>query len=102
MTGFGLEILPLRFFAMTPGASGGMTASGATGTGGIGRRGFFVGMTAGFFGMEHIMRLPMLEIKCAALVNFASMPVGQYRTRHPLQAVTLFAPIGKNCRSASE
>jgi hypothetical protein len=59
LIGFGRVSLPVRFFAITPGAIGGIAASGALGTDGIGRRGFFGRETVdgGFFGMEHIMRL---------------------------------------------
>jgi hypothetical protein len=59
---------------MTPGLSGGITAAGVgaiTGIGSIIGMGFLVRETAGcgFLGMEHIMRLPMLEIKFAVLVG---------------------------------
>jgi hypothetical protein len=62
MTGFGRLGLPVRFFAITPGRNGGMTAAGAGAITGIGLTsgaGFLVRETVGggFLGMEPKMRL---------------------------------------------
>jgi len=65
-----------------------MTAAGAGAITGIGLtsgQGFFVGMTAGFFGMPASMRVLRLEIKPATLMEspLVPMPTGLYRTKHP-------------------
>ena len=68
-TGFGRLSLPVA----CPGLTGRMTPNGATGIGGIGLTsgtGFFMRETEGLtFGMPGIMRLPMLEIKPAVLLE---------------------------------
>jgi hypothetical protein len=61
LIGFGRVSLPVRFFAMTPGRNGGITAAGVgaiTGIGLSGNAGSFVGMMVGLtFGMPTKMRL---------------------------------------------
>jgi hypothetical protein len=78
--------LPVAFLAITPGESGGITASGTGGIGFTSGNGFFVGMTVGggFLGMLKSMPLLPLEIKPAAQVGYAVMPIGMYRRRHAL------------------